>query len=168
MSRDFIDFKNLTLCIIKPDLLAKKREGEVLSFIGQSGFTVLSMKPFLFDKLLINKFYHEHAERSFFSNLEKYMSEGDCIALAIYMDTENTESCAEKFRKLLGSTDPREAAPGTLRKHFGDSIDCNGTHGSDSDKAAKEELSFFFPTCELIRRSSNIVDSGREQKQEEE
>ena len=128
-----------TLAMIKPDALQKGNQGKIIDRILENGFKILAMKQVQLTRGQAEAFYREHAERPFFNDLCEFMVSGPIIALA--MEKENGIA---DWRDLMGATNPAEAAEGTIRKDFADSIDANAVHGSDSPGAAHREVPFFF------------------------
>jgi nucleoside-diphosphate kinase len=129
-----------TFAIIKPDALAAGYSGQIINLIELNKFTIIRMQKILFTKEQAEHFYHIHKERPFFQELVDYMISGPVIIMAL-----EKEDAISQWRELMGATDPKKAAPGTLRMMFGTSIGNNATHGSDAPKTAQEELAFFFP-----------------------
>ena len=129
--------------MIKPHAVAENKIGDIISKIEGAGFSIMSAK---FTQLTIEqaaKFYYEHRERPFYRSLCEIMSSGPVLAMGIYGD-----NAVEKFRELIGATNPAEAAEGTIRQLYGKSIDENAIHGSDSVENAYKEISFFFSARE--------------------
>jgi nucleoside-diphosphate kinase len=133
-----------TLAIIKPDAIRKKVAGRILARIEEAGFAIRAMQMLNLSKAEAEGFYDVHRARPFFAGLTAFMSSGPCIVLCL-----EAEGAIKKWRDLMGATDPAEAAPGTLRKEFGASIDNNATHGSDAPETAAFELAYFFRGLEL-------------------
>jgi nucleoside-diphosphate kinase len=133
-----------TLAIIKPDAIRKKVAGRILARIEEAGFAIRAMQMLHLSKAEAEGFYDVHRARPFFAGLTAFMSSGPCIVLCL-----EAEGAIKKWRDLMGATDPAEAAPGTLRKEFGASIDNNATHGSDAPETAAFELAYFFRGLEL-------------------
>ena len=129
-----------TFAIIKPDLVAKKSSGLIISLIELNKFTILRMEKVTLTKERAQQFYDVHKERSFFNELVDSMLTGPIIVMAL-----ERENAIAAWRELMGATDPQKAAIGTMRYMFGDDIGNNGTHGSDAPETAKQELKFFFP-----------------------
>lgn len=133
-----------TLAIIKPDAIRKKVAGRILARIEEAGFAIRAMQMLNLSKAEAEGFYDVHRARPFFAGLTAFMSSGPCIVLCL-----EAEGAIKKWRDLMGATDPAEAAPGTLRKEFGASIDNNATHGSDAPETAAFELAYFFRGLDL-------------------
>ena len=128
-----------TLAIIKPDATANKYSGEIIKLIELNKFNILRMEKKQLSKKEAEDFYAVHKDRPFFSELVNYMISGPIIAIAL-----EKENAIKSWRDLMGETDPKKAAPGTLRYMFGTSIGSNATHGSDSQQTANNEIRFFF------------------------
>lgn len=133
-----------TFAIIKPDAVRKQSAGQILARIEGAGFTVRAMRMIHMSKAEAEGFYHVHRERPFFGGLTDFMSSGPCIVMCL-----EAPEAIKRWRDLMGATDPAKAAPGTLRKDFGASIDNNATHGSDAPETAAFELGYFFRGMEL-------------------
>jgi len=133
-----------TFAIIKPDAVSKKLTGQILARIEAAGFTVRAMRLQHLTKAEAEGFYAVHKERPFFGGLTDFMSSGPCVLLCL-----EAPDAIKQWRSLMGATDPTKAAPGTLRKDFGASIDNNATHGSDAPETAAFELGYFFRGMEL-------------------
>lgn len=136
---------NKTLAIIKPDAVQKGFAGEILSMIIKAGFKIKAMKMTHLTKSSAEGFYAIHKERPFFKDLVTYMTSGPCIPIAL-----ERENAVEEYRKLIGATDPKKAAEGTVRRLFAVDIQYNAVHGSDSDENAEKEISHFFTKDELL------------------
>jgi nucleoside-diphosphate kinase len=136
---------NRTFTIIKPDSVRKGNFGKIVSRIEAAGFRVLGVKKIGLSPRQAEAFYAVHKERPFFGSLVEYMTSGPVYVAAL----EGNNAVAE-LRKLMGATDPAKADEGTIRKEFGESIEQNAIHGSDSDENAKIEIGFFFAESELV------------------
>ncbi len=136
---------NRTLAILKPDCVQKNLIGEVIAKITEAGFKIKAMKMVRLTKESASGFYEIHKERPFFNDLIAYMTSGPCVPIALEKD-----NAVEDYRKLIGATNPAEAAEGTIRKLYADSIEANIAHGSDSDENAAIEISHFFSRKELL------------------
>ncbi len=134
-----------TLAILKPDCVKKNLAGEVLSRIERAGFKVLAMKMVRLTKETAGGFYAVHRGRPFYEELTTFMSSGKCVPIAL-----EKENAVADFRKLIGATDPKEAAPGTVRRDLASSKGENIVHGSDSVENGRLEIGFFFSEKELI------------------
>ena len=134
---------NITLTMIKPDAVAAGHSGKIIDLIIQSGFKIQAMKLSRLSKEKAEEFYAIHKERGFFNDLIKFMTEGPIIAAILEKD-----NAVEDFRKLIGATNPANAAEGTIRKLYAVDIERNAVHGSDSDENAAIEASFHFSGLE--------------------
>ena len=134
---------NRTFTMLKPDAVSAGNSGAIIKMIEEAGFRIVAMKKTKLSSELAGKFYEIHKERSFYGELCAYMSSGSIIPMIL-----EKENAIEDFRKLIGATDPKKAAPGTIRALFAKSIDANAVHGSDSDANADIEGSFFFSQLE--------------------
>lgn len=136
---------NRTLAILKPDCVRNNLIGEVITKITEAGFKVKAMKMTRLTKESAEGFYEVHKERGFFNDLVQFMISGPCVPIAL-----EKENAVADFRKLIGATDPAEAADGTIRKLFAESKQYNIVHGSDSDENASKEIAHFFSRKELL------------------
>ena len=136
---------NRTFTMIKPDAVSAGNTGAITKMIEEAGFRIVAMKKTKLSKELAGKFYEIHKERSFYGDLCAYMSSGPIVPMIL-----EKENAVEDFRKLIGATDPKKAAPGTIRALFAKSIDANAVHGSDSDANAEIEGGFFFSQFEMF------------------
>ena len=134
-----------TLAIIKPDAVQKGYTGEIISMIIKAGFKIKAMKMTQLSKSSAEGFYEVHKERPFFNDLVAYMTSGPCVPIALERD-----NAVEEYRKLIGATDPKKAAEGTVRKLYAVDIQMNAVHGSDSDENAEKEISHFFSRDERL------------------
>ena len=134
-----------TFAIIKPDAFRAGNAGKILARIYAEGFRVVGMKKLWLSKKEAEGFYHVHRERPFFGDLTDFMSSGPCIVMVL-----EAEGAIKKWRDLMGATNPKDAAEGTLRREFGASIDNNATHGSDAPETAAFEIGYFFSGLELL------------------
>jgi nucleoside-diphosphate kinase len=136
-----------TLSIIKPDAVAKNVIGQIYSRFEGAGLKIISAKFKHLSRGEAEAFYGVHKERPFFKDLVEFMISGPVMIQAL-----EGEGAILKHRDLMGATDPKKAAPGTIRADFADSIDANAVHGSDAVETAKGEIAFFFPTMEVYSR----------------
>jgi nucleoside-diphosphate kinase len=134
-----------TFAIIKPDAVDKGQQGEILSRIQKAGFRIVAIKTMRLTKEEAGGFYAVHKERPFFGELTDFMSSGKIVALVLEAD-----GSIKKWRDTMGATDPKKAAPGTIRHDLGTSIGNNCTHGSDAPETAAFEIGYFFAGHELI------------------
>jgi nucleoside-diphosphate kinase len=131
--------------MIKPDATRKGNTGAILQMINAAGFRIVAMKMVHLSEAKAGEFYAVHAERPFYGELVEYMSSGPIVAAILEKD-----NAVEDFRKLIGSTDPAEAAEGTIRKAYAENKGRNAVHGSDSDENAEIEGKFHFAANEII------------------
>lgn len=134
-----------TFAIIKPNAFADGNSGKILKRIYEEGFKVVGLKKIYLSKVEAEGFYYVHKERPFFGELTDFMSSGPCIAMVL-----EAENAIQKWRDLMGATNPAQAAEGTLRKEFGTSVGENATHGSDAPETAAFEIGYFFSGMELL------------------
>jgi nucleoside-diphosphate kinase len=134
-----------TFAIIKPDAVGRNLHDEILSRIHIAGFKIVAIKSMRLTKEEARGFYAVHRERPFFGELTDFMSSGKIFAMVL-----EAEGAIAKWRDTMGATDPKKAAPGTIRHDLGTSISNNCTHGSDSPETAAFEISYFFSALELI------------------
>jgi len=128
------------LAIIKPDAVGRGLEGEILSRIHKADFRILAMKSLRMTRAEAEGFYAVHRSRPFFAPLTEFMSSGKVVVMVL-----EAENAIARWREIMGATDPAKAAPGTIRREFGTSIQNNCTHGSDAPETAAFEISYFFP-----------------------
>ena len=138
-----------TLSIIKPDAVAKNVVGQILSRFEQAGLSVVAAKMVQLSQSDAEGFYAEHKERPFFKDLVGFMTSGPVVVQVL-----EGEGAVLKNRDLMGATNPKEAAAGTIRADFAESIDANAVHGSDSAASAAREIGYFFAETELCPRTS--------------
>lgn len=134
-----------TLAIIKPDAVGRGLSGEILKRIHEAKFQIVAIKSVRLTKNEAEGFYAVHRERPFFKDLTEFMSSGKVVVIAM-----EAESAIARWRETMGATDPAKAAPGTIRKALGTSIQNNCTHGSDATETARFEIGYFFSGLELI------------------
>jgi nucleoside-diphosphate kinase len=128
-----------TLSIIKPDAVAKNLIGEILSRFEKGGLKIVAAEMVRLSKEQGQEFYAVHKERPFYNDLVEFISSGPVMVQVL-----EGENAIAKNREIMGATNPSEAAPGTIRADFADSIDKNAVHGSDAPETAKQEIEFFF------------------------
>jgi nucleoside-diphosphate kinase len=133
-----------TLTIIKPDAVRKNAIGSIIEQFEKHNFRILAMKLLEISKHQAEQFYAVHAHRPFYNSLTNFMSSGPIVVLAL-----EKENAIQDLRKLMGSTNPADAADGTIRKKWATSIEQNAIHGSDAEETARFELSYFFAGFEL-------------------
>ena len=134
-----------TLAILKPDCVRKNLQGEVLSRIQKAGFKVLGMRMLRLGREQAGAFYAVHKGRPFYEGLVEFMSSGQCVPIALEKD-----NAVADFRGLIGATDPKEAAEGTIRRLFADNKGENIVHGSDSPENGRIEVAFFFSERDFV------------------
>jgi len=136
-----------TLAIVKPDAVAKGTAGRIIARIEGAGFAILGMKMLRMTGEQAGGFYAVHRERPFYASLCAFMTEGPSIVMVLEGD-----AAIQRWRDLMGATDPAKAAAGTIRKEFASSIEANAVHGSDSPESAAFEIPYFFSALELATR----------------
>jgi len=136
-----------TLSIIKPDAVAKSAIGQIYTRFEQAGLNIVAAKMMQLTREQAERFYDIHKDRPFFNDLVRFMISGPVMVQVLKGD-----NAVAKNRELMGATNPEEAAPGTIRADFADSIDANAVHGSDSLDNAQKEVSFFFEPHEICDR----------------
>jgi nucleoside-diphosphate kinase len=134
-----------TLAIVKPDAMARGLQGEILKRIHEAGFALVAVKSLRMTKAEAEGFYAVHRGKPFFEPLTEFMSSGKVIVAVL-----EAENAIARWREVMGATDPAKAAPGTLRRQFGSSIQNNCTHGSDAPDTAAFEIAYFFSGNELL------------------
>lgn len=134
-----------TFAIIKPDAFQAGNAGKIIARIYEEGFKVVGLKKLYLSKLEAQGFYAVHSEKPFFDELTTFMSSGPCIVMVL-----EAEGAILKWRELMGATDPKAAAEGTLRQQFGTFVGENATHGSDAPDTAAFEIGYFFSGLELL------------------
>ena len=136
-----------TLSIIKPDAVAKNVIGKILASFEQAGLTIVAAKMLQLTREQAEGFYAEHKARPFFGELVEFMLSGPVVVQVL----EGEDAIATN-RRLMGATNPQEAASGTLRAEFAESVQANAVHGSDSTESASREVSYFFAASEIYSR----------------
>ena len=136
---------NRTFTIVKPDSVRKGNFGKIISRLEDEGFKVLGLKKVALSQKQAEGFYAVHSERPFYRSLVDYMTSGP-----VYVAALERNDAVPHLRKVMGATDPAKADAGTIRKDFGESIEQNAIHGSDSDENAAIEIAFFFAASELL------------------
>jgi nucleoside-diphosphate kinase len=134
-----------TFAIIKPDAVSRNQQGEILARIHKAGFTIIAIKSMRLTKEEAGGFYAVHKARPFYGELTDFMSSGKIFAMVL-----EAENAITKWRDAMGATDPKKAAPGSIRHDLGTSIGTNCTHGSDAPDTAAFEISYFFSGLDLI------------------
>ena len=136
-----------TISIIKPDAVAKNVIGQIYSRFEGAGLKIIAARMLHLSTKNAEEFYGVHRERPFFKDLVSFMTSGPIMVQVL-----EGEGAIAKNRDLMGATDPKKAAPGTIRADFADSIDANAVHGSDGPDTAKVEIGFFFPGMNVVSR----------------
>jgi len=134
-----------TFTIVKPDSVEKGNFGKIISHLENEGFKILGLKRLHLSTAQAQGFYAVHKERPFFNDLVKYMTSGP-----VYVAALERENAVPHLRAVMGATDPAKADDGTIRKLYGESIERNAIHGSDSPENAAIEIAFFFATADLV------------------
>ena len=135
-----------TFSIIKPDAVAAGNAGKILAHLEAAGFRIVGTRMLTMSQSVAEGFYAVHRERPFFPSLVKFMTEGSVIVLAL-----EREDAIAKLREVMGATNPANAAEGTIRKLYAESIERNSIHGSDAPETAAVELAYFFRTVDLAK-----------------
>jgi nucleoside-diphosphate kinase len=136
-----------TLAIIKPDAVAASAAGRIIAKIEQAGFKILAAKLIHMSFDDAAGFYAVHRERPFFKSLCAFMTQGPCLPMVLEAD-----NAIQRWRDLMGATDPAKAVAGTIRKDFAASIEANAVHGSDAPETAATEIAYFFSALEIHAR----------------
>lgn len=134
-----------TLSIIKPDATRRNITGRVNALIEDAGLNIIAQKRMHLTREMAEVFYAVHSERSFFNDLCDFMTSGPVVVQVL-----KGENAVAKYREIMGATNPANAAEGTIRKTFGESVEANSVHGSDSLENAANEISFFFSALEIV------------------
>ena len=134
-----------TLSIIKPDAVSKNVLGKILDRFESSGLKIVAIKMLHLDQDMAEGFYAEHKGKPFFDKLINFMTSGPVVVQVL-----SGENAIKTNRELMGNTNPEEAAQGTIRSDFAESIDANAVHGSDSPESAEREISYFFNESEIF------------------
>ena len=137
-----------TLSIIKPDAVAKNAIGAIYARFEEAGLKIVAARMMHLSDAQAGGFYAEHAERPFFKDLVAFMTSGPVMVQVL-----EGEDAVSKNRELMGATNPKEAAPGTIRADFAESIDANAVHGSDSTTSAAREVAYFFSALDVCARA---------------
>ena len=136
-----------TLVIIKPDAVAKGVAGQIVARLEQAGLRILAARLVHLTPPHAAGFYIVHKARPFYASLCAFMTQGPCMPMVL-----EGEHAIARLRELMGATNPAQAAPGTIRKDFADSVEANAVHGSDSPQSAAFEISYFFAALEIHAR----------------
>jgi nucleoside-diphosphate kinase len=136
-----------TLSIIKPDAVKKNAIGQILARFEAAGLRIIAARMMFLSRAEAEGFYAVHRGRPFFADLVEFMTSGPVLVQVL-----EGEDAIAKNRELMGATDPKKAAKGTIRADFAESIDANAVHGSDAPDTARTEIAYFFPACEVFSR----------------
>ena len=134
-----------TLCIIKPDAVARNLQGEILGMIQTDGLKTAAMKMLRLNKAQAEAFYAVHKERPFFGELTDYMCSGPVLCAVL-----EGENAIDRYRRLMGATNPAQAEEGTIRKKYALNLEANAVHGSDAPESAAFEIAYFFSGIEIV------------------
>jgi nucleoside-diphosphate kinase len=134
-----------TFGIIKPDAVASGYTGAILDIVEKQGFRIVGLKRLRLSRAQAEAFYAVHKERPFYGSLVEFMTEGPVVVMAL-----ERENAVKHWRDTMGATNPANAAEGTIRKRFAESIERNAVHGSDAPETAAQEIPFFFSAAELL------------------
>jgi len=134
-----------TLSIIKPDAIRRNLTGEIVARFEKAGLRVVAQKRMRLSRQVAEAFYAVHRERPFFAGLVEFMISGPVVVQVL-----EGEGAIAKNREVMGATNPANAAPGTIRKDFAESIEANSVHGSDAPETAANEIKFFFSDLEIV------------------
>lgn len=135
-----------TLAIVKPDATRRNIVGQIISRAEEHDLSVAAMKVLRLTKKQAAGFYHVHREKPFFEDLTSFMSEGPIVAMVL-----RGENAIQRWREIMGATNPAQAEAGTIRALFGESVERNSTHGSDSPESARFEIGYFFSGLDLVK-----------------
>ena len=135
-----------TLSIIKPDATKKNITGKINAELEKSGLRIVAQKRILMTEAQVRAFYAVHKDKPFFDSLVRFMTSAPVVVQVL-----EGENAIMRNREIMGATDPDEAEKGTIRREFGEGIEANSVHGSDSAGNAKEEIAFFFSEEEIVR-----------------
>ncbi len=139
--------KEMTFSIIKPNAVKKNNIGGIINKFEKAGLKIAASKLSMISKAKCEEFYAEHKARPFFGELVSFMTSGPVMLMCLSGD-----NAVAKNREIMGATDPKKAAPGTIRAEFGDTVGENSVHGSDSPESAQRELALFFENTEFINK----------------
>jgi len=134
-----------TFAMVKPDAVASGHAGDILNVVHDNGFRIVGLKLRRISRPEAEAFYAVHKERPFYGSLVTFMTEGPVLAMVL-----ERENAIAKWREVMGATNPANAAEGTIRKQFAESIERNAAHGSDGPETAAQEIPFFFSAAELL------------------
>lgn len=145
-----------TLAVIKPDAVGRHLMGEIIKRYEEAGLRIVALKMLRMTKKEAEALYHVHRTAPFYDSLTTFMSSDAVVAMVL-----EGEGAVKKNREIMGATDPRLSAPGTLRKDFGATIERNVVHGSDSKESATFEIPFFFSSLEIVRHPPSTPSPPR-------
>ena len=134
-----------TLSIIKPDATRRNITGKIVARLEEGGLRVVAQRRIRMTREQAEAFYAVHAERPFYNDLVNFMVSGPVVVQVL-----EGEDAIARNRQVMGNTNPANAEPGTIRAEFGESIEANSVHGSDSPETAEREVAFFFPACDIV------------------
>ena len=134
-----------TLMIVKPDGVMNHHIGEIISFLEKNQLDIIGLRMIKLTAKVAGEFYAIHKERPFYHDLIEYMTSGKVVVIAV-----QAENAVKRMREIIGATNPKEAAEGTIRRLFADSIEANAVHGSDSPENGLIETGFFFSDSDMI------------------
>jgi nucleoside-diphosphate kinase len=134
-----------TLAIVKPDAVSRGLAGRVLAHLEESGFRIRALRMLRLTEAQAQEFYAVHRERPFYASLVTFMTSGPVVPVLL-----ERENAVNQLRQVIGATDPKEAAPGTVRALFAESKERNAIHASDSADNARQEMGFFFPLADVL------------------
>ncbi len=134
-----------TLAIIKPDAFSRNLVGPIIAMAAEKQLSLVTAQLFHLTRKEVESFYYVHREKSFFESLIRFMTEGPLFVMVL-----QGKNALTVWRKTMGATDPSQAEEGTIRQRFGESIERNATHGSDSPESARFEIGFFFSSRDLL------------------
>ncbi len=137
-----------TLSIVKPDGVQKNLIGEVIRRFENAGLRIMGLKMLRLTKDMAKGFYIVHKDKPFYDSLTDFMSSGPVVVMVVEGD-----NAISKVREIMGATNPKNAAPGTIRHDFASDVEHNIVHGSDSPESARFEISYFFSEVEIFKRS---------------
>ena len=140
-----------TLSIIKPDCIGNNNIGAIIDHLEKAGLQVVAAKMLYLSKDQAELFYAVHKERAFFGELVEFMTSGPVLVMTL-----EGENAIEKNRDAMGATDPKQAAPGTIRAKFGKGIEANAIHGSDAEETAAQEIAFFFKESDIFSKAQAV------------
>lgn len=141
--------KQQTLSIIKPNVVAAHQIGAIINKLEKSGLDITAIKMIKLSQEEAEKFYAEHQNKPFFRDLVTFMTSGPVVVMVLEGD-----NAIQRYREVMGATDPKKAAPGTIRAEFAASMTENAVHGSDAPESAQREIAFFFKPSEIFSKTN--------------